>query len=92
MTAWPLVRCSNHKLTHTAQNTRPKLNPNPLVHLRKIPAAYRAPPCKSAFAQSINRTKMFHVKHFCKAGAENLTKWRYDQKLRGRRDPGESSS
>jgi hypothetical protein len=24
-----------------------------------------APPCEGLFAQTVNRTKMFHVKHFC---------------------------
>jgi hypothetical protein len=28
--------------------------------------------------QTVNRTKMFHVKHFYPIGAENLTKRRYD--------------
>src|SRR5271169_5051443 len=35
------------------------------VSLRKIPVSYRAPPCQNTFAQTVNRTKTFHVKHFC---------------------------
>jgi hypothetical protein len=33
--------------------------------LRQIPDLHLAAPRESAFAQTANRTKMFHVKHFC---------------------------
>ena len=87
----PQVRCSNLKLTDTIPKTYgQKLNPNPFASLRKIPFSDRAALHKSAFVQSVNRTKMFHVKHFCKVGAGNLTKWhmtlsRRDQKECSRR-------
>jgi hypothetical protein len=61
---------------HKEKKDLPKLYVIALVRLRKILASYQAPPCKSAFAQTVNRTKMFHVKHLCPIGAENLTKWR----------------
>jgi len=38
------------------------------VRLRQIPDSHIAAPRKSAFAQSVNRTKMFHVKQFCPIG------------------------
>jgi hypothetical protein len=37
--------------------------------LRQIPDLHLAAPRESAFAQTANRTKMFHVKHFWYDGA-----------------------
>ncbi len=34
----------------------------------QIPASHRAARAKSAVAQTVNLTKMFHVKHFGKIG------------------------
>ena len=42
----------------------PNINPIALYRLRQIPASYLATPRTCMFAQSANRTKMFHVKHF----------------------------
>ena len=56
------------------KKTRPKRNPTTHVSLRKIPVSDRTASCGDTFAQSVNRTKMFHVKHFGKVGPENLTK------------------
>jgi hypothetical protein len=33
--------------------------------LTQIPALHVTPPCESMFAQSVKRTKTFHVKQFC---------------------------
>jgi len=47
----------------------------------QIPASYCAAPAKSAFAQTANCTKMFHVKHFGTIRATN-TRILHDEVLR----------
>ncbi len=56
------------------KRTAKKLNPIATFRLLQIPALYPAPPCESAFAQTVNRTKMFHVKHFGTIRPRNRTK------------------
>ena len=53
--------------------TGPK--PNLIAEFRspRIPAPHVTPPCESIFAQTANRTKTFHVKHFCPIGPCNRT-------------------
>jgi len=48
--------------------TKPKPNPNAGFCLPQIPALHIALLYEGAFAQSVNRTKTFHVKHFCPIG------------------------
>ena len=40
---------------------------------RQIPVSYLATPHKSAFVQTVNHTKTFHVKQFCPIGRNFLT-------------------
>jgi hypothetical protein len=46
------------------KHTGEKINAIAIFRLIQIPASHLAAPCESAFAQTVNRTKMFHVKHF----------------------------
>ena len=48
--------------------TKPKLNPIAEFRSSQISVLHIAPPCEAAFAQSVNRTKTFHVKQFCPIG------------------------
>jgi hypothetical protein len=41
-----------------------KLNIIAVFRWLQLPAPYFAPPCESIFAETVNRTKMFHVKQF----------------------------
>jgi hypothetical protein len=41
-----------------------KLQPIAIFRLRQIPDSYHPTPCRDTFAQIVERTKMFHVKHF----------------------------
>ncbi len=50
------------------------MNPIAIFRLPQIPASYRSPSTKSAVAQIVNRTKMFHVKHFGTIGPRTRTK------------------
>jgi hypothetical protein len=50
------------------KNRRPKHKPIANFRLRQIPNSDLAETCKSAFALTANRTKTFHVKHFCPIG------------------------
>ena len=61
------------------KKTRPKLNPTVHVSLLKLAVSHLATSGQNTFGQSVNRTKMFHVKHFGKVGAKNLTNSRHDQ-------------
>ena len=54
--------------------TIPKLNPISELRSPQIASPYFAPPCEGAFARSVNRTKTFHVKHFCPIEGQNRTK------------------
>ncbi len=56
------------------KNIRKNIIPIADFRLRQTPDSHLAAPCKSAFAQSVNRTKVFHVKRFCPIGRQNLTK------------------
>src|SRR5208283_142596 len=60
------------------KNTRLKLKPYSNCLLAQNPG-FIPHLHKNAFAQTVNRTKMFHVKHLCKAEAQNLTNSRHDQ-------------
>ena len=55
-------------LKRKSKNKKAKLNTNLEFCSIKILAPYFAPPCESHFAQTVNRTKTFHVKHFCPIG------------------------
>jgi hypothetical protein len=71
----PPVRWTNLQLANTVRKTHgQKINLNPLFRLRQIPASYHPPRSESAIAQTVNRTKMFHVKHFCPIGQKNRSK------------------
>jgi hypothetical protein len=58
---------------HFLKTAGPKHKPITIFHLRQIPDSHFAASRKSALAQTVNRTKMFHVKHFCPIGGKNLT-------------------
>ncbi len=53
------------------KNAKPKHNPIAIFRLRQIPTSYLAPPCARAIAQTVNRTKMFHVKLFGTIGQKS---------------------
>jgi hypothetical protein len=61
-------------LERIKKNTRENFNPIAILRLPQIPALYLAAPRACHFALPVNCTKMFHVKHFCPIGVENLTK------------------
>jgi hypothetical protein len=46
------------------KKVKQKINSTAFFRLRQIWESYRGPRGKSAFAQNVNRTKMFHVKLF----------------------------
>ncbi|MGO9723008.1 MAG: hypothetical protein ACLPOA_21065, partial [Methylocella sp.] len=53
---------------HFLKIARAKHKPIENFRLRQIPNSDLAEPCKSAFAQTANRIKTFHVKQFCPIG------------------------
>jgi hypothetical protein len=57
------IRAARAEKKHTEKH---KLNAT--FRLRQIPDSHLAAPRKSVYAQSVNRTKMFHVKQFCPIG------------------------
>jgi hypothetical protein len=58
------------RILNQSQRKKHRLKHKPIANfrLRQIPDSHLAAPCKSAFAQTVNRTKTFHVKHFCPIG------------------------
>src|SRR5208283_2210012 len=80
---WRSTSWAGRKVRHPyAQNSKKprgitiiSSNSSPYFEMR-LPCLepYFAPPCGSHFAQTVNRTKTFHVKHFCPIGASFRSK------------------